>query len=132
MDTSEYYRKMADCPEIQDGWEPKKGDWYTCWMDDTRVSDIPHWSKGLVIGRYKPFNREGYKRLWLPRQDQLQEMANQCGCTDPMCLHLCFHKWFIKLPNPAPPYTDSFEQLWLAFVMADHNKTWDGETWVWP
>ena len=51
MDTTEQYIKMADTPEIQDGYNVQPEDFL----------GSPH-------GSYNP-------SIWLPRQDQLQEMV---------------------------------------------------------
>ncbi len=139
MDTSEQYIKMCDCPEIQELWGVDDGDFLAshkiegigakykyitwCLCDYCNVAD----SYGTL--EIDSENKKGY--VWLPRQDQLQEMANSCDCTDPLCLMLDFHKWVVNLPNPSPPYTDSFEQLWLAFVMKEKfGKEWDGNEWT--
>lgn len=67
----------------------------------------------------------------LLEQDQLQELANICECSDPYCLFLDFAKWLGKLPRPSPPYTSSWEQLWLAFAMKQkYEWVWDGENWI--
>jgi len=70
--------------------------------------------------------------IWLPRQDQLQEMcAGGCpGGYMKMLVKICgwdgvtySSDWAIKFK--------SMEQLWLAFVMKEkYNKTWNGKEWV--
>ena len=67
--------------------------------------------------------------IWLPRQDQLQEMVN----LEPTPLLLSrFHGWF-KNEVINRKCLESMEQLWLAFVMKEkYGKTWDGETWSEP
>ena len=72
--------------------------------------------------------------VWLPRQDQLQDMIEAKSYTGV----LCFFNIFIKtkydkgstLHNPQFHF-GSMEQLWLAFVMKEkYQKVWDGENWV--
>jgi hypothetical protein len=63
-------------------------------------------------------NEESYikssKCVWLPRQDQLQEMYGtfqECSVNGGV--------------------VTSMEQLWLAFVMKEkHNKVWNGNDWI--
>ena len=137
MDTSETYIKMCDCEEIQ-GQRPK--------------SDIP-WSTGIEIDDdanffyNKPisvvYGGESSRLLvWLPRQDQLQEMVPR---KDVLTLIEDFYEWTDPWLNTGQPYGSilraiqkeeeyikqftSMEQLWLAFVMKGYNKVWDGEVW---
>jgi len=83
------------------------------------------------------------KTVWLPRQDQLQEMVKDKLCrrnsTSYCLVKHGYDVWFARNVgalldsfidsldwNPA-----SMEQLWLAFVMKEeHGKTWNGENWV--
>lgn len=75
------------------------------------------------------------KEVWLPRQDQLQEMAftNDTFKFDIVSNINCFNSWVKQNwiwgnSNDKQEYT-THEQLWLAFVMKEKfNKTWkDGE-----
>ena len=79
--------------------------------------------KGMVI-----------RKVWLPRQDQLQEMLEWAKKgTYGVLLIDAFYNWSKKTFNPQPFGNDSmsWEQLWLAFVMKEkYNKTWSGEEWV--
>jgi len=64
--------------------------------------------------------------LWLPRQDQLQEMViDNCESLNHLLYKiLSFHA------DSHRKYT-SMEQLWLAFVMKEkYSKIWDGKEWV--
>ena len=99
MDTSETYIKMCDCEEIQEG---------TAYLLDGSDFRTPN-------------------GIWLPRQDQLQEMVSYIG--DTWVIEQYFHNYLHSI------YTherkDSMEQLWLAFVMKEkHNKVWDGDKWT--
>ena len=126
MDTSETYIKMSDCPEIQ----AKKqcynmGDYFTKLVLDEyplcfcRIASMPKTNT-----------------IWLPRQDQLQEMVR-----DKIILR-DFHltqssKGLWKLSdneglrnNELCAMGESMEQLWLAFVMKEkYGKVWNGESW---
>ncbi len=78
------------------------------------------------------------KRLiWLPRQDQLQEMINIKNYisypSSNWGLVCVFYSRFSKNAEYSPQqiYKMSMEQLWLVFVMKEkYNKTWNGETWI--
>lgn len=71
--------------------------------------------------------------IWLPRQDQLQEMVN-------IDKFICFKSGVLEIENYSQneesiyySQLTSFEQLWLAFVMQEkHNKVWneDKQEWV--
>jgi len=121
MDVSKEYIKMCACPEIQGYKKLKQGDWYA-YRDFT-----------AFVWCTFDIQEAGHFFIWLPRQDQLQEMVRGkiCDCTDPFCLLIDFYRFVRGLPNPAPSYTDSMEQLWLAFVMHElHGKKWDGAKWM--
>ena len=111
MDKSETYIKMCNCEEIQElcEWDMEK--------DFLWITPIPDKNMPLV------------KTVWLPRQDQLQEMVGgyDAGFVD----------WARWLDNTYPhkgfpkQRFHSFEQLWLAFVLKElYSKIWNGEEWV--
>jgi len=127
---------MSDCEEIQELWIPKVGD-IIAHRDSHKVESNPL-HKALVswdnnkeslipiavtwVGRNKMY-------IWLPHQDQLQEMVEAVD-TSPYKLHLALTRW-LEIEVGLPPPYDSMEQLWLAFVMKErHNKTWDGDNWI--
>jgi len=150
---------MCDCPEIQGVWQPKIGDYMwrkytvfgeeidrTIWPADQREEVIIlHW-KSEADGYYSAVNREGDERIfnsmeemnkatciWLPRQDQLQEMLEAlCGTWEALLVELSsWHSPWGALHNEYASSFKSFEQAWLAFVMHEkHNKHWNGEEWV--
>lgn len=69
-------------------------------------------------------------RIWLPRQDQLQEMVcyTKDACTISVCtarINEFANNCFLKDET-----IQSMEQLWLAFVMKEKfNKIWTDEDW---
>ena len=67
------------------------------------------------------------KLIWLPRQDQLQEMFNRTTWH----LEQSFHYFFLersKIKGNSDKRT--MEQLWLAFVMDEKfNKIWNKDKW---
>lgn len=107
MDTSEIYIKMCEkTEEIQKAKPPYGEQWfrefYTYYPEDQLV--------------------------WLPRQDQLQEMLLNEEI-DTICLALNFYDWVKAGLWANAEY--SMEQLWLAFVMKEkHNKVWNGQEWI--
>ena len=138
MDTSETYIKMADCPEIQ---EQRTKD---NWEDGDRVIFIGggkvhiHYTQNDAWADVFPWAKHRIEWLWLPRQDQLQEMADNEGKAHTLVVRLVnwlqSELWFDKDGfcnwKHAIDY-DSMEQLWLAFVMKElHGKVWDGEVWT--
>ncbi len=64
--------------------------------------------------------------IWLPRQDQLQEMARLCvGGSNIYGRLRQITEFQMKTPH------QTMEQLWLAFVMKEKfNKTWNGSEWI--
>ena len=130
MDTSETYIKMADCPEIQEGWKPERGDWCN------RLSQ-----EGTYPTQYR-FNtlwepwldKKMHSLIWLPRQDQLQEMVARKTKTVLDTLRRlnkwmeseCIYQHIIMGPEWIAMFSnDSMEQLWLAFVMHELHKKED-------
>jgi len=108
MDTSEEYIKMCDCPEIQEQMFD---------FEDGHNNDNSAYSGKIVDGGHL---------VWLPRQDQIQEMFK----TAPFVLAGDFDK---KMENyiTGNPDNWSFEMLWLAFYMYEcHQKVWNGKKWA--
>jgi len=152
MDTSTEYIKMCDTPEIQ----------YNL-TDYGFKEKLPRIRKALFGGELKMFCTEGDwlvnvamvglsqhairtvravegspKLLWLPRQDQLQEMVNG-GVEQGAYGFIDWQVWLVNVyglnygdkPNGHLHIFNTWEQLWLAFVMQTlHSKVWDGSAWV--
>ena len=65
--------------------------------------------------------------IWLPRQDQLQEMMN---LKFPNLMNYSHDRYYSNLRCYS--FHRSFEQFWLAFVMKErYSKTWNGKKWSW-
>jgi len=127
MDTSEIYIKMCEvaeeiqgaCPIDFKGYKPLfNGITY-----DENAGDV--------------FYYRGQRKVWLPRQDQLQEMVEiKDKLRSP--LHILFFAFRAFVQNGDEDawwdFRDeykSFEQLWLTFVMQEkYEKKWDGEAWI--
>jgi len=135
MDTSKEYIKMCEkAVEIHEIWKPARMD-YT-WAKDRGVRDV------IVILPHKR------SCIWLPRQDQLQEMfldeQKDCFYVPSHDNRGCFH-WLAEIMVKGIKCGDfgnnitypSGEKLWLAFVMKEKynkiwkgNKIWDSENWI--
>jgi hypothetical protein len=79
--------------------------------------------------------------VWLPRQDQLQEMVinHRYVMAIPINAVIAlldyFQDWVLnKCDGLDWSYSATYlsmEQLWLAFAMREiYNKTWNGEDWI--
>ncbi len=67
--------------------------------------------------------------IWLPRQDQLQEMIVKAygNCR----WHKVFSSFLNWYGDVNIVQIESMEQLWLAFVMKEkYQKTWSGKDWI--
>jgi hypothetical protein len=142
MDTSKEYIKMCDCEEIQKGWIPCYGDCLAGeWLNN---DDEMEWQELGIVLEYNRekntiynggdihWNRDVMR--WLPRQDQLQKMVNWSDI-DTTLHFVDMYDNGLRLRYDSKNGAEnlrgnSFEQLWLAFVMKEkHNKTWNGEKW---
>ena len=132
MDTSKEYIRMCEkADEIQEARIPRKDDILLhdicpkC-MLETEVHPNPMYMHTCEHCKWNG-NYRDLLFIWLPRQDQLQEMVNDNNIT---ALLQDFISWLSKQCN-LPMHMTSMEQLWLAFVMKEkYNKTWDGKEWV--
>ena len=138
MDTSKEYVLMCEkAVEIQEKFY-KDENWYFVYSKnaDKCFAILP-----IVEKQVK---REWY--VWLPRQDQLQEMCignnycenwldvlsdfydyitNRGEWAGEQMISGWFDKDYVK--------EKSMEQLWMAFVMKEkYGKTWNGEEWLTP
>jgi len=156
MDTSETYIKMCDCPELQEQWRVACGDYCLITKPDNRIVIVV---EGNLEIRTSASNfvtvtfPESYGRntdlkkldnlIWLPRQDQLQEMVGLELLED---THLVIWKtlWNTSLKMEITKKDkvtrkqqywyyvegESMEQLWLTFVMKEkYNKIWSVKEW---
>ena len=167
MDTSKEYILMCEkAREIQDGkpdFEVNDCNYIAnfhhvrvCPDYEQRLSNNHVWTKYLdekycsVCGKelvpndsipeINDYEENGaFKCIWLPRQDQLQEMVweyivdndplrGECVKSQkPELLSNRFNKYVMRSIRPR---FDSMEQLWLAFVMKEKfGKIWNGKDW---
>lgn len=136
MDTSKKYILMCEAAqEIQEIFDNagclnnvKFGNFYYHTQDDMFYcagSDFD------VNDEDNPLYAVGsYSAVWLPRQDQLQEMVKKEGKTWDFLRY--FYKKTEGIITQYYLQFDSFEQLWLAFVMENkYNKMWNNKVQKW-
>jgi len=135
MDCSPEYIKMCNCPEIQQYKVHRQTDMYL--------------HKGIDGDEVMAGYNLTYvaNSIWLPRQDQLQEMVSLDSLKERhwwykgISLTECLiwgmvdfvdagtHDYIFCMKGYAKQFI-SMEQLGLAFCMAEkYNKCWDGESW---
>ena len=162
MDTSEQYIKMCEKAEeiqalrkrrpswMRPGWEghvtvnPKyideedTSDWdgliYAEVGEDGK-RDVDNWCASCAM---EYGNSLSCDATWLPRQDELQKMADEWwkkngSYGEPLIKGL----YDFAMSFGYKPFREdelpinSWEQLWLGFVMKEKfGKVWDGEKWV--
>jgi hypothetical protein len=152
MDTSEIYIKMCEkATEIQKQWRPDCGDHVRLLKPDGRIVLIVehpnpqsyiagvNWLVRIAFPESTGDNLD-YKKIikgiWLPRQDQLQEMINlwwkKYG-TYGVPLIKGFYEFSMQFwqgPFMEKDGEFTFEQLWLAFTMKlKFKKVWNGNDW---
>lgn len=111
MDTSKGYVKMCEKAKEIQKLRPKH--WHNEYAElcSGDIHDFWEYSKDID------------KMVWLPRQDQLQEMVNIKTVND--FVNALIERLAFEYRN------GSMEQLWLAFVMAElYKKRWNGEEWI--
>lgn len=135
MDTEKEYIKMCEkAEEIQKKvWRAKDGDYCV-------GNDYEKWDAPLVHALSDDEELLGFKKniqrikkyvtdnglIWLPRQDQLQNMVY--SSLSSWQLVQTFWNWLWTKESASTKL--SMEQLWLAFVMREkHGKIWTGEEW---
>ena len=137
MDTTETYIKMADNPDIQ-RFSPTPPFHMQITLRDEVWDDGNFW---LCI-----YDANEIRKIWLPRQDQLQAMVDLDLLEDnPILIWKTLWNTSFKMEikhldriTRKQQYWyyiegESMEQLWLAFVMkVKFSKAWDGETWQSP
>lgn len=127
MDKSSYYIKMCESAEvIQTKWKPDFGDFFVSMSSGQTSACL-----SLVSELEKKVSYlKTIKAVWLPRQDQLQEMLIEKYAT-PWDLAIAFSN--VLMADNASYFDkfDSMEKLWLAFIMLEKSKkTWKDGEWI--
>ena len=143
MDFSKKYIKMCDTEEIQLKWNPKLGDvFFNEFSGHTLILTENLYREHLENEKIDLVKCKGY--IWLPRQDQLQEMLIEHykkenifdgAVVNTLMVGLIWF-WRDKSDEVYGPYEilrfTSMEQLWLVFVMYElYKKAWDEVNNVW-
>lgn len=142
MDIREKYIEMCKAEEIQSKWRPRFGDFYV-YLKHPNASSLQIFQDSIFIDN-DTISTEYW--IWLPRQDQLQDILSdavtvgymisgldafydpesQCGYDDPPC------RKCQNLGTRRRLTYDTMEQWWLAFLMYERfNKEWCSETSEW-
>jgi len=152
MDTSETFIKMCEkSEEVQGqriiGQPYEEGDFWT-FLNKGSKRRYDKWfvsSVGLEHSNEYGVEIRRSHHIWLPRQDQLQELmklpldelieafVDKIGASD--------YSWMDSEVEPWQMYGEIFginwkqitsmEQLWLAFVMSERfGKVWSGKEWI--
>jgi len=138
MDKSEYYIQMCtQATEIQKQWSPNHGDFFVGenggiypWI--AHVHDSREIIQGVGVS-FENGMPKVTRYIWLPRLDQLMEIAQDSGRRFENTTQI-FFEW-IKRPyqlmlGPPQKIFSSLEQLWLSFIMnKNFRKQWDGQEW---
>ena len=141
----EMFKKMCEkAEEIQENWNRLPGDCvYNRILEKIIIFNRPTSSSNYSIayttdGETKIMTQEEWdknKNVWLPRQDQLQDMAWDKEYHEDNSDHLLmrFYTEIHKIPDFDWQYWGRFrtmEQKWLAFVMKSrYNKVWINDEW---
>ena len=124
MDTSETYIKMCKkAVEIHKARILCVGDYYAYRNDFgylvVGTDSLPATAHKIFIGGC----------IWLPRQDQLQEMSLEI-VNDIKQIPISLIGKVCQYDS-IPMWMNSWEQFWLAFVMKKrYSKIWNGDDWV--
>lgn len=107
---------------------------YFCSHNTTSFYDL------IIINDCNNYSSQNEKDIWLPRQDQLQEMAipyyDSVGhSTVANIINLAYNMNLILRESSISwdywMQFKTFEQFWLAFVMyKKYNKVWNNKNWI--
>lgn len=127
MDTSSHYIKMCESAKvIQKQWKPEFGDFFIS-MSLGLTSPCQPIMSDL---EKKVSYLKTIKAVWLPRQDQLQEMVIE-NYAMPWDLAIAFSNALMGENASYFEKFDSMEKLWLAFIILEKNtKKWKDGKWI--
>lgn len=137
--TPQYILMNEKAPEIQKEWKPRDGD--LAWHPNEGVEHLGTWEfpeKFDVVSLAT--NPADWWRnwLWLPFQNQLQDMVKETSSSgDRMVgLELCnLYSWYQShRPNDIGidmSQWPTWEQIWFHFIMwQKFGKKWDEDKWI--
>jgi hypothetical protein len=127
MDKSLHYIKMCESAKvIQKQWKPEFGDFFVS-MSLGLISPCQPIASDL---EKKASYLKAIKAVWLPRQDQLQEIIIE-NYAMPWDLAVAFSNVLMDQNASYFEKFDSMEKLWLAFIMLEkYKKKLEEEEWV--
>jgi len=126
MDRSSNYIRMCEgIEEIQEQWQPEFGDFYVS-MSLGLTSPCQPIMSDL---EKKVSYLKTIKAVWLPRQDQLQEMVIE-NYAMPWDLAIAFSNVLMGENASYFEKFDSMEKLWLAFIILEkYKRKWNDGEW---
>ena len=127
MDRSSKYIKMCEmAEEIQEQWQPDFGDFYVSMSLGITSSCQP-----IISDLEKKLSYlKTIKAVWLPKQDQLQEMVIENHATS-WDLAIAFSNVLMGENTSYFEQFDSMEKLWLTFIMLKkYTRKWKDGEWV--
>lgn len=141
MDVSPEYVEMCEkAEEIQKGWKPTEWDYVFGERDKERQTLVlsGYCTDGGFYGAELEEEHRGIRDIvgvnfpiWLPRQDQLQEMIHDYKFSKRQFSgsHGLLRDFAYWVEEESKLPCASMEQLWLAFVMLTlyHKKWYNGE-----
>ena len=127
MDKSSPYIKMCESATVmQKQWKPEFGDFFVS-MSLGLISQSEPITSDL---EKKKSYLKTIEAVWLPRQDQLQDMVIEKYAT-PWDLAIAFSNVLMDDNESYFDKCDSMEKLWLAFIMLEKcKKRWKDGEWV--
>jgi hypothetical protein len=127
MDKSSPYIKMCESATVmQKQWKPELGDFFVS-MSLGLISQSQPITSDL---EKKKSYLKTIEAVWLPRQDQLQDMVIEKYAT-PWDLAIAFSNVLMDDNESYFDKFDSMEKLWLAFIMLEKcKKRWKDGEWV--
>ena len=143
MDTSEQYIKMCEKAEEIQGVAKRGDDWHPhdYWYFPAGSKNEYGYSSEAEIAVIGDAEDCGHclsyycdqlpDAIWLPRQDQLQEMIYPHEGRDysPLFELDSWHEKIFRNKKYFDGFA-SYEQIWLAYVMFEkYGKVWNGGTW---
>jgi hypothetical protein len=127
MDKSTHYIKMCENTKvIQKNWKPEFGDFFV-----SMSLGLTSQSQPITSDLEKKVSYlKTIKAVWLPRQDQLQEMVIE-NYAMPWDLAIAFSNVLMGENASYFEKFDSMEKLWLTFIMLEkYKKKWKEGEWV--
>jgi len=137
MITDNYVKMCEQAEEIQADFKFSMGDWY---IENYNTEDqhIIVLDQGIVSRLVQNIILKKYGAIWLPTQEQLQEMMKtentwRLGWLMENLYNFANNKYGYNILSEHYVFKhfDSLNELWLAFVMyKKYHKVWTGEKWI--